>query len=633
MQHATSQDVSQLDERSATLIPQRFRSWYRVALIVIGLLSIVSQFIIQYQLVAQESDAQIVNIAGRQRMLSQRISKTMLIVQYSIDSAERNVRLQELQTSLALWEKSHTSLRLGDPELRLPGNNSATIQRMFVELDPTYQTIRTNALAFVNHWQTANDSPAQIAPLVANVLAVEQSFLSGMDAIVAQYTLEARTRVDQLRIIEIALLSITLLVLALEARFIFQPAVRTIQNTLSQLTLVNQQLNTALKETQAANQAKSAFLTTMSHELRTPLTTIIGVTSLLETSNLTDDQRASLGIIRTGGEVLRAHINDILDLAKIEANALELDLHAFDLHRCLDEVMKLMDHQATQQQLTLILEIAPDVPNLVISDSGRIRQIMVNYLSNAIKFTQQGRIHVRIDAKPLQDHHYQLQIAVQDQGIGIAPEHMERLFQPFSQVDATITRNYGGTGLGLAIVKRLSEAMGGRAWAESSPGEGSTFYASFQVKSPLQPMAVPNLIAHRPVVLPPSQSLYILLAEDNDINQRVGRKMLETLGHRVEVANNGLEVLEAVQQTTFDLVLMDIQMPKMDGITATKRIRANLSLNQQPRIVALTGQAFIEDQKACLAAGMNGFLTKPFMLSDLAAIIQQHAKTPTVPNE
>ncbi|MCG6875497.1 MAG: response regulator [Betaproteobacteria bacterium] len=376
----------------------------------------------------------------------------------------------------------------------------------------------------------------------------------------------------------------------------------------------------AREAAEAASRAKSQFLANMSHEIRTPINGIVGMAELLAATRLDERQRRYLNTVHRSAESLIEIINDVLDLSKVEAGRVELHPVDFDLRDAVEEIVELMRTRAQDKGLALESGIAVDLPRTFRGDSALVRRVLTNLVGNAIKFTDRGC--VRIEVAPVQSTRTGLvRFAVIDTGIGLSRDQTGRVFDAFTQADVTHARRYGGTGLGLAICRELVVLMGGRIGVNSEPGQGSTFWFTVSFDRATAPAATPRSPACDGLA---ALAGHVLLVEDNELNCEVARGMLERLGLQVSVATNGTEAVRAVARERFALVLMDCQMPDLDGFEATRRIRAQPAAEGAPRvpIVALTANAVRGDRERCLAAGMDGYLAKPFRTTELHEAIR-----------
>ncbi|MEH2165489.1 MAG: ATP-binding protein [Nostoc sp.] len=416
-----------------------------------------------------------------------------------------------------------------------------------------------------------------------------------------------------------------------------------------------------MTERKQAELAKQEFLAMISHEVRTPIASVIGMANLLQYTELTAEQQDFVETIYTSGNSLLKIINDFLDFSKIQSGNLELEAEPFALRNCIHEALYMLAPTAREKGLKLTFFDTPELPTTIVGDITRLRQVLINLLCNAIKFTETGTIEISVITRKNSDINHsfaantdEIQFSVKDTGIGIPRDRLERLFKAFSQVDSSITRQYGGTGLGLAICKQLCELMGGRIWVESELNAGSTFYFTITASVIPEESAAASVVLSQQETLRPIESpqveqlafksqelfsvpassspspdfhkLRILLTEDNLVNQKIALKQLQSLGYSADIANNGKEALQLLKKIPYDLILMDCQMPILDGLETTKQIHrwqeSSFASGRRPVVIAVTANAMKQDKQMCLDAGMDDYLSKPVMKENLAATLE-----------
>ena len=603
-------------------------SSYAIALSVAALLFVGAYFVLGSTIAEQREVAAAVDLTGKQRMLAQRIA--WLADRY----AERGDSLARPQLQAAAAEMSAISDRLRTG--RLGPQATIEVPRAVEDiysaqnLNERLRTFLTNArvIAFaeIAPGEGAMERPVHDA-MTSIMLEADGPILNILDAVGAAYVTESDARIARLQKNQRITLLVIIFTLVAEAVFIFRPLVVQVTDYVDEVLEHSRRASLARRAAQQASAAKSTFLSSMSHELRTPMTGIMGICDLLTSSPQTPEQAKMSRMLRESAQILLDLLNDILDLAKVEAGRLTLESIDFDLAKLLAEVRNLFDPGMAEKEIAFSLEGAVEGRDVFRGDQKHLRQILCNLVGNAMKFTEKGSVSVRFVRDTDKDGRVLLRFSVEDTGVGISEDGLSRLFRKFEQEDETTARRYGGTGLGLAISKQLAEAMGGGIEVKSTKGVGSTF--SFYVRVEVgDPAAVKAAAVATPAQAGRELSglnLKILLAEDNLTTQFIIARMLTIWGQTVaSVADGGAAVTRAMDEK-FDLILMDMQMPVMDGDEATRHIREGNGASAATPVLALTADGIVEHHQRYLDAGCRMVLTKPIVWGDLARAIRQLA--------
>ncbi|MGE4290710.1 MAG: response regulator [Desulfovibrio sp.] len=594
---------------------------YATALAFVALMLVISSLLLQDAIRTENSDARIINLSGRQRMLSQRLTKCVLALGHVGGDRERERYMEEMRQALADWTEAQAGLQRGDQRLGLPvPEHSEMINVFFEQITPFHERMAASVRTLLQAAEERAFTPELLRETTESMLADEQHYLFLMDKITFRFDEEASAHVRVLQRMELVVLGCGLFVLFLEYLFVFRPTLGQLTRMLDSFRRQGEQLresntrlcgslaeSTRLTEiAEAANRTKSEFLARMSHEIRTPLNAVIGMCHLALKTELTPRQEDYLNKIRASAEVLLRVINDILDYSKIEAGMLGIEKTAFDLETVLGDVVGITGLGAAEKQLDFLLSVSSDVPTGLVGDPLRLGQVLLNLVSNAVKFTESGEVLLEVRLETAGEKNARLRFGVRDTGIGLTEEQAENLFTPFSQADESISRRYGGTGLGLSICRRLVELMGGRLGVDSTPGVGSEFHFSLEF-----PLSGENT-SHRRAEAVGLVGMPVLVVDDNPTSRQILRDMLLSLRFSVTATSGCEEALGLLRksETDFRIVLLDWKMPGMNGTECVRRIRA-MRLTSRPVILMITAYGQEGIRRNAKQVGLDGYLLKP----------------------
>lgn len=598
-----------------------------VALSLIAALA-TAEFVISKLIVdSQSAYARLINISGRQRMLSQRTAGLAAEAsrEVTLYGAATDETRADLRAAIDLMRQSHRALTMGDPGAELPPPDDALTDHYFngaQSLDLRIRDFLDTAERVERDTKTGIASPADLDHLSREA---RQPLLQGLDNAVLLYQQAAENSQTILSRITVGLWLAMLVCVVLIGALVLWPAILFVRSN-----LLRAEEGRVVAE--RANFAKTQFLSSMSHEIRTPMNGIIGMADLLAAEPLEPTQKRYAEIVRRSARSLLSILNDILDVSKMEADQLVLEQVPFNLSRLIGEAAEVFGSDCSEKGLDLTLELEPELDAGVLGDPTRLRQVLTNLISNALKFTKEGGVTVRAFRREVSDTSWQVRIEVEDTGIGFEPHMAEYLFEAFTQEDQTTTRRFGGTGLGLAIVRRIVTAMGGVVRADGRPGVGATF----RIDIPLETSAeIRAGVAQEPdeAAAPTQESDWtaarILVAEDNETNRELIGTLLSALGcGAVDFAEDGVIAVRMAADTKFDVILMDSQMPNMDGIEAVRTIRATAGPNTDTMIVALTADALDRARERYLAHGFDDYLAKPIMPHSLYEVLSRALEPP-----
>lgn len=628
------------EEKSFAIKTERLTWWYIAALSMVALLTLAGQYAVQLALQQLEGDAELVNIAGRQRMLSQRLPRLVLELERGAKDEDWKAKVQELQELTLQWERNQLALARGPSNVAINGRNSADIEKLFQETEPEFVALRDQLLKFLqtsvksdqSSSSQAEDSNKSDAPpheydprmsldLKSRQAMLERSdaFLVGMDKIVSQYASEAQTRVLRLQWTERCLLLATLVVLIFEGCFIFSPAVASLQRTFEVLQATTNQLSQAKDHAESANRAKTAFLARLSHELRTPLHAIMGMISELRRGPLHPKQRRRAQLSSQSARTLHSLVNDLLDVAGIESGA-EPAIHVRPVRLALlvQGAVELMKPIATKKGLTMKWSIESDIPKWISADPDRLRQVVYNLLQNAIRYTDSGGIECSLKKVPTKPS--TLSIAISDSGRGIAAKDKTRILERFERAQNQATDQAFGRslGLGLPITVSIVRAMGGELIVNSEEGQGSCFTVQFPFieldRGTFAKTRKASYHRHSP------GTDWALVVDDSQTNRILMRSFLRRLGYRTAVASNLAEAIQQCQSKFPSVLILDRQLNEEDGLKLVEKLHRTIP-DRIPKIYLVTADIYCQSRDLDRSLGIAAVLHKPLHFSELKRIL------------
>ena len=582
----------------------------RWALVVIAALALVGLAIAEF---GATNQTDLINIAGRQRMLQERTVKETLLVAQAHDPTLRELRATRLGVTINEWRSGLQALR----ELETVRSRV----RSDMEFNADLEALTRAQEAVLGATQQVVDAPSPESKAQRQLIALDSVFVTAMDEFIDK--LVERSKRDDTKVTQIQALLLLVATLLLAFVALLRPQQSALTRALRTLDARHRELHAEIATAEASQRRKARFLATMSHELRNPLSGIIGIADLLDHTRLDDAQKAYVGGLRTASNHLLGLINNVLDYSRIDSGKLELERGHVDPRACVHEVLQMTEALAQNKDIDLRAEIAPATPARFIGDATRLRQILLNLVSNAIKFTERGTVTLATAVEDDARSRATLIFRVSDTGAGVPPERLPSLFDTFTQVDAKTAGQHGGSGLGLAIVRRLAKAMRGELTATSTPGEGSTFALRLPFEIPnsnTSPSWPHTSMSDRPPLedFASDHPRRILAVEDEPVNRMVLGAMLNELGYTPTMASSGREALQALDTCTFDLVLTDMRMPELDGVATTQAIRERLG-DASPFIIAVT--ATPESETAQTTDEFDAYLGKPVTLGRLKEAI------------